>query len=159
MMDVANSEFILFLNCAKANQLRYMVIGGYAVNYYGYHRHTHDLDLWIAPTEAKKTAFINTLHCMGFTPGETEDIAEEDFTQHFKCSLGAPPDNIDVLTIIHDDINFDLAEKEMIITTLDDSTELNLVSYEFLKDAKTRSHRFKVWNDISKLDQMRKGMS
>ena len=22
---------------------------------------------------------------MGYTPGETEDIAEEDFTQHFKC--------------------------------------------------------------------------
>jgi hypothetical protein len=53
--------------------------------------------------------------------------------------LGAPPDNIDVSTIIHDDINFDLAEQEMIITTLDDSTELNLVSYEFLKDAK-KSH-------------------
>jgi hypothetical protein len=61
-MDVANSEFILFLNCAKANHLRYMVIGGYAVNYFGYHRHTDDLDLWMHLL--KPTKQLKLIDCM-----------------------------------------------------------------------------------------------
>jgi hypothetical protein len=34
-MDILNEEFLLFLKCAGQNKLRYMLIGGYAVNYYG----------------------------------------------------------------------------------------------------------------------------
>lgn len=49
-MDIENEEFLLFLKCAKKNNLRYMCIGGYAVNYYGFHRATDDMDIWIAPT-------------------------------------------------------------------------------------------------------------
>jgi len=33
-----NNEFLLFLSCAEQNNLKYMLIGGYAVNYYGYNR-------------------------------------------------------------------------------------------------------------------------
>jgi len=44
-MDIENEEFLLFLKCAKQNDLRYMCIGGYAINYYGYHRVTEDLDI------------------------------------------------------------------------------------------------------------------
>lgn len=47
-MDIEHPEFILFLKCAQQNHLRYMCIGGYAVNYYGYHRVTEDMDIWIA---------------------------------------------------------------------------------------------------------------
>lgn len=33
-MDILNDEFLLFLQCAQQNKLRYMLIGGYSVNYY-----------------------------------------------------------------------------------------------------------------------------
>jgi len=32
-MDVLHDEFLLFLNCAHKNNLRYLLIGGFAVNY------------------------------------------------------------------------------------------------------------------------------
>jgi hypothetical protein len=32
-MDIENHEFVLFLNCASQNNLRYLCIGGYAVNF------------------------------------------------------------------------------------------------------------------------------
>lgn len=38
-------EFLRLLNEHKA---RYLVLGGYAVNYHGYSRTTGDLDIWIA---------------------------------------------------------------------------------------------------------------
>jgi hypothetical protein len=38
-------DFLKLLNRAK---IRYLMIGGYAVNFYGHHRNTVDLDIWIA---------------------------------------------------------------------------------------------------------------
>src|SRR5690242_12286877 len=38
-------EFLRLLNSAN---VRYMVVGGYAVNYHGHQRTTGDLDVWIA---------------------------------------------------------------------------------------------------------------
>jgi hypothetical protein len=60
-MDVTNKDFLLFLNCAQQNKLRYMIIGGYAVNYYGFHRATDGLDIWIAPTNENKPASLIVL--------------------------------------------------------------------------------------------------
>ena len=34
-MDILNKEFLLFINCAAKNKLRYLLIGGYAVNFHG----------------------------------------------------------------------------------------------------------------------------
>ncbi len=55
-MDILHPEFLLFLRCAQTNNLRYMLIGGYAVNYYGYNRNTDDMDIWLAPTNENKKA-------------------------------------------------------------------------------------------------------
>ena len=38
-------EFIQLLNL---KQVRYLLIGGYAINLYGYSRNTEDLDFWVA---------------------------------------------------------------------------------------------------------------
>ena len=89
-----------------------MIIGGYAVNYYGYNRNTHDLDVWIAPTDENRQAFINTLRCMNYSENEVSPLYKEDFTQLFKADIGANGANIDVLTFVHPSISFDDAEKE-----------------------------------------------
>src|SRR6476620_9017956 len=100
-MDIENEEFLLFLKCAKQNDLRYMCIGGYAINYYGYHRVTEDLDIWIAPTNENKEHFLNTLRCMNYGEEEIDYIKNEDFTIYFMCALGVRPYVLDVLTILH----------------------------------------------------------
>ena len=69
-MDIENEEFLLFLQCAQQNRLRYLCIGGYAVNYYGYHRTTDDMDIWIAPTIENKECFLKTLRCMNYSDNE-----------------------------------------------------------------------------------------
>lgn len=69
-MDIENKEFLLFLKCAQQNNLRYLCIGGFAVNYYGFHRFTEDMDIWIAPTNENKACFLNTLKCMKYPEDE-----------------------------------------------------------------------------------------
>ena len=154
-MDIEHPEFLLFLKCAGENNLRYMCIGGYAVNYYGYHRITEDMDIWIAPTHENKNAFLKTLQCMGYTKNETDLIRGEDFTTHFMCSLGARPHVIDVLTVLHKNISFDDAEKKMIVHVTDTGLHMNLVPYDFLKDIKLRSSRPKDLWDIARLEELR----
>lgn len=154
-MDIEHPEFINFLKCAQKNKLRYLCIGGYAVNYYGYHRMTEDLDVWIAPTNKNKNIFLNTMLCMGYTENELNDMKNEDFTSYFMCSLGARPNVIDVITILHHSLSFDESEKKMSLHKLSDDIELRLVSYESLKEVKLRSLRPKDLWDISQLEKIR----
>ena len=154
-MDIENKEFILFLKCAQDNNLRYLCIGGYAVNYHGYHRATDDMDIWIAPTNENKTIFLNTLKCMGYSEQEIDAIKDEDFTTYFMCSLGSRPDIIDVLTIVHKNISFEDAEINMILHTVGENIMIRMVSYDFLKDIKLRSSRAKDLYDISSLESLR----
>lgn len=154
-MDIEHPEFILFLKCAAQNNLRYMCIGGYAVNYYGFHRVTEDMDIWIAPANENKICFLSTLHCMGYSENETRNIKDEDFTTYFMCTLGVRPHVIDVLTVVHKNISFDEAEKNMMTHVTDSGVNMNLVPYDFLKDIKLRSSRPKDLWDISRLEELR----
>jgi len=154
-MDIENEEFLLFLKCAGQNNLRYLCIGGYAVNYYGFHRATEDMDIWIAPTQENKIYFLNTLHCMGYSDNEMTTIKNEDFTTYFMCSLGSRPNVIDILTIVHRNIKFEDAEKNASIHQLSDNISLKLVPYDFLKEIKLRSTRQKDLLDVAKLEEIR----
>src|SRR5947207_15603356 len=98
-MDILNHEFLLFLKCAQQNNLRYMLIGGYAVNYYGYNRNTDDMDVWLAPTNENKQAFINTLLCMNYSENDVSILYKEDFTNHFVGNIGSAEGRIDILKI------------------------------------------------------------
>jgi hypothetical protein len=154
-MDIENKEFLLFLKCAQDNYLRYLLVGGYAVNYFGFHRHTDDMDIWIAPTNENKNAFLKTLKCMRYSQDEIMEIENEDFTTYFICSLGIRPDVIDVITILHKNVSFDAAEKGVIKHSIHDNLNVNLIPYEFLKEVKLRSSRQKDLYDIARLEELR----
>ncbi len=56
-------NFELVLAALNANSVNYMLVGGFAVNFYGYNRSTSDLDIWVKPFKwhshyAIKTASI-----------------------------------------------------------------------------------------------------
>jgi hypothetical protein len=154
-MDILHPEFLQFLTCANKNNLRYLVIGGYAVNYYGYNRNTHDLDIWIAPTNENRSAFINTLLCMNYTEQEVEGLKNEDFAKPFKGDIGAPGADIDVLTFVHSAISYDDAEKDKVIFQINDELSMYFVPYDFLKNMKLRSARDKDLWDIARLEEIR----
>jgi hypothetical protein len=154
-MDIDNPEFLLFLSCAGKNNLRYMCIGGYAVNYYGFHRATNDMDIWIAPTNENKDCFLNTLLCMGYSESEITEIKKEDFSTYFMLTLGAMPHVIDILTIVHKNISFDDAEKNMTVHPLSAEIKLQMISYDFLKEIKLLSTRPKDLWDVARLEELR----
>src|SRR5436190_7698805 len=155
-MDILNQEFLLFLKCARENNLRYLLIGGYAVNYYGYNRNTADMDIWLAPDNINKEAFVNTLLCMKYTENEVALLRQEDFTLPFVGSIGSADAIIDVLTFVHRSISYSDAEKEKNIFEIQAGIFLNIVPYEVLKEMKLLSHRDKDMFDIARLEELKK---
>lgn len=72
------------------------------------------------------------------------------------CTLGSKPYVIEVLTIFHTHINFNEAEKEMVIHKVGDNIEMKMVPYQFLIELKLWSQRPKDFYDIARLDELRK---
>lgn len=129
-MNILDPEFLAFFKCSQQHSLGYMIIGGFAVNYYGYIQNTADLDVWIAPTNENKLAFINTLLCMGYAQNEIDPLYNEDFSLPFKAVIGG----IDVLTYLHPVISYNYAEKDKIESKVDEQVIMNIVPFDFLKD-------------------------
>lgn len=154
-MDILNEEFLWFLKCAAQNNLRYMLIGGYAVNYYGYNRNTNDMDVWIAPTAENKTSFINTLLCMKYSESEVAPLTKEDFTMPFVGHFGTPGNNIDILTVVHHSISYEEAEKDKNTFEIEPGLFMNIVPYDFLLRMKSIAQRPKDYLDIPELDKLR----
>lgn len=104
-MDLENEEFRLFTEHAVRNNLRYMVIGGFAMYLNGLARNTEDVDIWIEPTGLNGQRFVNTLLGMGYTDDELDQVKALDFTQPQVFGLN---NYLDILTVVHR--KFDFAE-------------------------------------------------
>lgn len=56
-MKILEPLFVDVLKKLNETKTSFMLIGGYAVNYYGYGRYTGDLDIWLNPDEGNKKTF------------------------------------------------------------------------------------------------------
>jgi hypothetical protein len=153
--DIADESFVAFLTAMQNRQVRYMLIGGIAVNFHGYIRNTLDMDIWLAPTNENRNLFYKVLIDIGYTEEEISDYKDEDFTTFFKCEIGEMPNTIDCLTIVHPNLSFDDAEKVMIRHDAGDGLILNVVDYDYLRNMKILAHREKDWHDVSQLDSIK----
>ena len=154
--DIEDEFFLAFLTAMQKREVRYMLIGGIAVNFHGVNRSTQDMDIWLAPTNNNRDLFYNALLDLKYTENEISDLKNQDFTNIFKCTIGEMPDTIDCLTIVHPNISFDDAEKVMIKHDIGNGLMLNVVDYDFLRKMKLLTHREKDWYDVSRLDEFRK---
>jgi len=71
-----DKNFIEFLKLLDANKVRYLLVGGYAVNYYGYVRNTVDMDIFVAATPENAKALVRVYNDFGF---ESLGLKASDF--------------------------------------------------------------------------------
>lgn len=92
---VLNQDFKEFLQSLNDNNVRYLVIEGYALAFHGHPRYTKDLDIWIDLEETNALKVVQALQDFGFSSLELkpDDFMEPDTT----IQLGYPPSRIDLL--------------------------------------------------------------
>jgi hypothetical protein len=154
--DIEDEFYVDFLSSMQRWQVRYMLIGGIAVNFHGVIRNTQDMDIWLAPTNENRDLFYKVLLDLNYTEEEVSGIKEEDFTTFFKCEIGEMPYTVDCLTFVHPQVDFDEAEKVMIKHDAGNSLIVNVVNYDFLRNMKVLTHREKDWYDVTRLDELNK---
>lgn len=53
-MDIFDTEIISFWKSLQQNDVRFIMIGGFATNLHGYQRYTGDMDIWIQDTKPNR---------------------------------------------------------------------------------------------------------
>ncbi|KAA0259689.1 MAG: hypothetical protein DPW18_11705 [Chloroflexi bacterium] len=140
-------DFKEFLRLLKEHDVRYLLIGGYAVGYHGYPRATEDMDIWVAihPDNAQK--LVSALKDFGF---DNPALKPELFLQKPKIvRMGYPPMRLEITTFISG-VEFDDCYKTRIVDKLD-GVEVNLIDLENLKKNKRASGRAKDIADVEEL--------
>ncbi|CAG1021423.1 hypothetical protein MTYM_00997 [Methylococcales bacterium] len=142
------ADFKDFLKLLNSKQVEYLLIGGYAVGYYGYSRATADMDLWIAINPANAGRVAQAIS--EFFGYPVEGATTELFLQENKIArMGVPPFRIEVLTSISG-VSFEECYAARTVDTLDD-VQVNLISLKHLKLNKQASGRLKDLNDLEHL--------
>ena len=91
-----NQDFKEFIQLLNDNQVKYLVIGGYAVAVHGHPRYTKDIDIWIEISEDNARKIITALTQFGFG---SLGLTSDDFqTPNQIIQLGYPPNRIDLIT-------------------------------------------------------------
>jgi hypothetical protein len=140
-------DFKDFLRLLKEHEVRYLLIGGYAVSYHGYIRATGDMDIWIAihPNNAHK--IVAVLKAFGF---DHPELNEDLFLHENKIlRMGVPPVRLEITTSISG-VQFDECYQARVVDILD-GVEVSLIDLENLKKNKRASGRPKDLVDFQKL--------
>ena len=100
-------DFKELLRLLEKNNVDYMIVGGYAVAFYGYPRFTKDIDIFFEVSKENIKGLIKALTEFGFSEN---DLSEDTFkTQGNVVTFGIEPVRVDFLNSI-DGVKFDEAK-------------------------------------------------
>lgn len=137
-------DFKEFLKLLASNKVEYLLIGGYAVGYYGYPRPTGDMDIWIGISPSNARRVVKALREFGFTASTKKFLQENSVVR-----MGVPPFRLEILTTI-DGVSFPecYAARDAVVI---DGVDVNLINLHHLRLNKKASGRLKDLSDLENL--------
>lgn len=155
MNKIWKSNIDNFLMLTTKHGVRMLMVGGGAVNFHGYQRHSADVDFWIDTNEINLQKLLLVFKEMGYQIDEFPNSVKE---QNQNISIKFSPEDIDIELITRFDVNksFDEAyhsSKEVLINELI-VFKYNVLSLEDLILSKTKAGRPKDLLDIMELKRI-----
>ncbi len=139
-------DFKEFLKLLHSHKVEYLLIGGYAVNYYGYPRATADMDIWVGIGAGNAERTCAALREFGF-PQATPGL----FVEPGKViRMGLPPFRIEVLTSVSGIDFADCYRRRKVVDF--GGSEVCLIAIEDLRANKAASGRAKDLADLEQLE-------
>jgi hypothetical protein len=143
-----NKDFREFIELLNENEVRYLVVGGYAVAFHGHPRYTKDLDVWIGLSPENANKILDALIKFGFG---SLGLKSEDFLESDQIiQLGYPPNRIDILTALKD-MNFEHCYKTRVEVEIR-GLPINFIDIENLKKNKRATGRPQDLADVENLE-------
>lgn len=146
-MTLLPPDFVEFLRLLNSHEVRYLVVGGYAVAHYGHPRATGDLDIWIERSEENAPRMVSVLRAFGF--GQAQ-LNEALFVQPSKViRMGVPPIRLEVHTDVTGLGFRGCFERRRIVEW--SGVQVPLISIDDLKINKRAAGRYKDLDDLEHL--------
>lgn len=144
-------DFKEFLQSLNDSSVRYLVLGGYAVAYYGHPRYTKDLDVWIESSQENAEKLVHALDQFGF--GALNLSAEDFLGEGQVVQMGVAPHRIDILNFA-DGINFSECYNSRQIAEIE-GVKIAFLDIENLKTNKRASGRLQDLADVENLGDVK----
>lgn len=146
---LTSPDFKELLNLFEKHEIRYLIVGGYAVMKYSEPRFTKDIDIWIATDPKNADAVYAALKEFG---APLANLTADDFThKDYFYQMGRPPLRVDIMMSIPG-VEFEEAWKNREVMELDD-LKIPFISRSDLIRAKEASGRPQDKIDIDKLKE------
>lgn len=142
-----SQDFKELLNLFKKYNVKYLVVGGYAVMKYTEPRFTKDIDLWIETSKENAKAVFAALKEFG---APLLNLSEKDFTESgYFYQMGRAPFRVDIMMSIPG-VKFEEAYQKREVSLIQ-NIEVSFISKEDLIKSKIASGREIDQNDLKKL--------
>ncbi len=144
-----------FLREAHKQGLRVLLVGGGAVNFHGYQRHSHDIDLWVDASRENFDKLLAVLRTLGYA---LERLPEAVLRQEQNVSIKISPDmEIELITRFNPGKTFEeaWAASEATVLAGEPVAIYRVLGYDDLIASKLRSARPKDLLDIQELKRRR----
>lgn len=145
-----------FIELCNRHGVRMIMVGGGAVNFHGYQRHSADVDFWIDTTEGNIRKLVEVFNEMGY---EIDDFPSDVKQQLQNISVKFSPEdlNLELITRFSSAKSFDEAYKDSEIAEVEGNKFLkwNVLSYKDLIDSKIKANRPKDLLDVQQLQKIR----
>lgn len=146
-----------FIFTANKHKVRMLMVGGGAVNFHGYQRHSADVDFWIETTDENFKKLVAVFNEMGY---EIDDFPENVKKQEKNISVKFSPVDLDLELITKFSVNktfaeaFESSEEVQVNDNL--FLKWNVLSLEDLIISKIKANRPKDLLDIQQLREINK---
>ena len=147
-----DANYTDMLKCLNGAGVDYILVGGWAVNMYGYIRATVDLDIWILADMANAQRVYAALGEFG---ASIADVKPEDFAEDgIIFQIGVAPCRIDIITRISGVAYADAVKRA--VSKEIDGIAVKVISIEDLIANKKASGRTKDLADVEVLERIGK---
>ncbi len=145
---VLNQDFKEFIKSLNENEVKYLVIGGYAVAFHGHPRYTKDLDVWVELSEQNASRLMKALDAFGF--GSLGLKAADFLEPEQVIQLGYPPNRIDIL-MTPKGIDFATCYDQRVLVDID-GTVCSFIDLDNLLKNKRSTGRYQDLADVENLE-------
>ena len=152
MGNIFSEDFRDFLHALNKQEVRYLLVGGFAVILHGYSRTTGDMDIWMDRTPENYIKIKKAFFQFGMP---VFDMTEENFLSHPNWDVftfGVPPVAIDVMVSVKG-LDFDTCYQNSILFAEDDLS-IRTINLNSLIQAKKMAGRSKDLNDLENLPRV-----
>lgn len=148
-MTTLDPNFRDLLACLNSAGVRYLVVGGYAVNFHGHHRNTADFDIWLAIDPANARRVSKALRAFGFA---ARTVPPSRFARKGPIhAFGRKPWRVDLLSE-PSGVEFDACYARRVESDVD-GLRIPWISLEDLITNKRASGRLKDLADVESLEE------